>query len=146
MTSKPITVRSGEAPEIEAFLAERIYEYNSQATGYYDGESFSASHVNDAGGIEAGIFGFTWGGCCFVSYLWVCEGMRGKGLGSALLEACERYAGTKKCSVVLLSSHTFQGPEFYRQRGYEAVARIEDYPVGHADIFLAKRLVTKDRL
>ena len=38
--------------------------------------------------------------------------------------------------------HTFQAPEFYARLGYEAVARINDYPNRHADIFLAKRLAT----
>ena len=37
----PIVVRMGDAPEIQAFLADRIYEFNSNATGYFDGESFS---------------------------------------------------------------------------------------------------------
>jgi hypothetical protein len=31
---------------------------------------------------------------------------------------------------------------FYARMGYEQVARIDDYPVGHADIFYAKRLDT----
>jgi len=37
-----IEVRTGDAPQVEAFLAERIYEYNAAATGYHDGESFTA--------------------------------------------------------------------------------------------------------
>jgi hypothetical protein len=41
---------------------------------------------------------------------------------------------------MLLSSHSFQAPEFYARRGYEQVARVDDHPVGHANIFYAKRL------
>ena len=60
-----ITVRAGDAPQIEAFLAERIYEYNASVTGHDDGESFTAVHESSAGGIEAGISGYTWCGCCY---------------------------------------------------------------------------------
>ena len=61
-----IAIRAGDAPEVEAFLAERIYEYNAAATGYHDAESFTAVQDND-GTVEAGISGYTWGACCYVS-------------------------------------------------------------------------------
>lgn len=38
-----ITIRVGDAPELDAYLAERIYEYNAAATGYRDAELFSAA-------------------------------------------------------------------------------------------------------
>jgi GNAT superfamily N-acetyltransferase len=138
----PIAVRAGDAPEIEAFLAERIYEYNAAATGYHDGESFTAIHQSASGTIEAGASGYTWGGCCYVAYLWVSEPLRGRGIGTELLNAVERHARDKQCRVVLLGSHTFQAPGFYARRGYEQVARINDHPVGHASIFFTKRLDT----
>jgi len=135
-----IEVRTGDAPQVEAFLAERIYEYNAAATGYHDGESFIAICEGESGNIEAGSSGYTWGGCCYVSNLWVSESLRGRGIGIELLRAVERHAEEKRCRLVLLSSHTFQAPEFYVRRGYREVARIQDNPLGHADIILAKRL------
>ena len=74
-----IAIRTGDAPELEAFLAQRIYEYNAAATGYHDGESFTASYQSESANIEAGTSGFTWGGCCYISYLWVSEALRGRG-------------------------------------------------------------------
>ena len=135
-----IAVCTGAAPELEAFLAERIYEYNASATGYHDAESFTAVCQSEAGSIEAGTCGYTWGGCCYISYLWVSQALRGRGMGSELLSAVERHAREKRCRLVLLSSHSFQAPEFYAQRGYEQVARIADHPLGHANVFYAKRL------
>ena len=133
-----IAVRVGDDRDVEAFLADRIYEFNSAATGYHDGESFSA--VVGTPEIEAGAYGFSWGGCCFVSYLWVAESLRGRGIGSALLDAVEHHARERNCRLVLLSTHSFQAPGFYARRGYQAVAKVDDYPVGHRDIFYAKRL------
>jgi GNAT superfamily N-acetyltransferase len=135
-----IEVRTGDAPAIEAVLAQRIYEYNASVTGYHDAESFTAIFQDESRTLEAGASGYTWGGCCFLAHLWVSEALRGRGLGSALLEEVERHAREKRCRLILLSSHSFQAPGFYAHRGYEQVARVTDYPVGHADIFYAKRL------
>jgi GNAT superfamily N-acetyltransferase len=138
-----IAIRAGEAPEVVAFLAERIYEYNAAVTGYHDGESFSVVYPSESANPSAGAAGYTWGGCCFVSYLWVAEQERRKGLGSALLAAIERHAQEKHCTRVLLATHSFQAPNFYAGRGYQQVARVSDHPIGHASIFYAKQLAAQ---
>src|SRR5262247_3303365 len=125
-----ITVRTADVPEVEAFLAARIYEHNAGATGYHDGESFAAVQRSETGDIEAGISGYTWGGCCHVTFLWVSQAQRGKGIGSELLRAVEQHAAAKRCTLVIVSSHSFQAPEFYARRGYAPVARVDDHPVG----------------
>jgi GNAT superfamily N-acetyltransferase len=135
-----IAVHTGDAPEIEGFLAQRIYEYNAATTGYRDGESFSATRQDESGVIEAGICGYTWGGCCFITHLWVSESLRGRGIGTELLGAAERHAHSKGCSLALLASHSFQAPAFYIRRGYEPAGRIENHPPGYANIFFVKRL------
>ena len=135
-----IDVHTGDAPGLEAFLVQRIYEYNAAATGYHDGETFTASHQSGSGEIQAGTSGYTWGGCCYVANLWVAEAQRRRGLGTALLTAVECYAREKGCRIVFLSTHSFQAPGFYARHGYEPVARIEDHPIGHASIFYAKHM------
>ena len=140
MPASPIDLRIGEAPDVQAFLADRIYEFNSKATGYFDGEPFSGTQRDDAGAIQAGIYGYTWGGCCYVSYLWVDESERGQGLGTALLVATERHARMKGCQVVFLATHSFQAPGFYERLGYERQAVVHDHPLGHASLIFAKRL------
>ena len=139
-TNGAIAIHAGDAPDIERFLVERIYEHNAAATGYHDAECFSAVKEDEAGAVEAGISGYTWGGCCYVSCLWVAAASRGQGLGTALLDAVEQHARGKRCRVVLLSSHSFQAPDFYARRGYELVARIEDHPLGHSSLFFTKSL------
>jgi ribosomal protein S18 acetylase RimI-like enzyme len=140
MTRDPIVLSVGEAPEIQAFLAERIYEFNAKATGYFDGETYSATLRDDSGVICAGISGYTWGGCCYVSYLWVGESERGRGLGTALLAAAEGHAKTKGCVVVFVATHSFQAPAFYERMGYERQALVRDHPPGHSSMVFAKRL------
>ena len=135
-----VAIRVGDVAEAEAFLAARIYEYNAEATGYRDAESFAALQHDAAGAPEAGVSGYTWGGFCYVSYLWVTSASRGKGLGSELLDAVERHARGKCCRLILVSSHSFQAPAFYARKGYQPVARIQDHPVGHWSAIYAKSL------
>ena len=140
MTEPPPSIRAGEAPDLQTFLADRIYEFNAAATGFHDGESFSSTCTNETGAIRAGIYGYTWGGCCYVSYLWVHESDRGKGFGAALLRAAEGHARSRRCAVVFVATHSFQAPAFYAHLGYAQQALVRDHPLGHASMILAKRL------
>ena len=138
--TSPIVVRTGDAPEIEHFLAERIYEFNARATGYFDGDHFSGTRRDASGVIRAGIYGYTWGGCAYVSYLWVDQSERHQGLGTALLVAAEEHAKTKGCSVVFLATHSFQAPRFYERMGYKQQSILQDHPIGYTSFIFAKRL------
>jgi GNAT superfamily N-acetyltransferase len=140
MNPEPIAIHVGEAPEIQAFLAERIYEFNSKAIGCFDGESFAATRRDVSGTIHAGICGHTWAGCGYVSYLWVEASQRGRGLGTALLVAAEEHARRKGCRIMLVATHSFQAPLFYEQMGYVLQAAVRDHPIGHRSLVLAKHL------
>jgi ribosomal protein S18 acetylase RimI-like enzyme len=146
MSPNSIVLSVGEAPEIEAFLADRIYEFNAKVTGYFDGESFSGTQRDELGVIRAGVCGYTWGGCCYISYLWVDESQRRCGLGTALLNTAEKHAKTKGCKVVLVATHTFQAPGFYERKGYKQQAVVQNHPVGHESVVFAKLLHEKGKL
>ncbi|HKW37315.1 MAG TPA: GNAT family N-acetyltransferase [Burkholderiales bacterium] len=135
----PFDFYVGDCDALDRFLAERIYEFNVQATSYSDGESFAAVRRDESGSIVAGISGYTWGGCCYVAHLWVSEPLRARGLGRALLSAAEAHAKRKDCKIVLLASHSFQSPAFYENLGYVRQASVADHPVGHSNIVFAKR-------
>jgi GNAT superfamily N-acetyltransferase len=140
MCTQSVVLHVGDAPELEAFLAQRIHEFNAQATGYFDGECFSAAQRSDTGVIQGGITGYTWGGCCYVTNLWVDASERAKGLGRQLLRAAEEHALRVGCAVVFVDTHTFQAPGFYARMGFRQLVAIGDHPVGHANLVFAKRL------
>lgn len=124
--------------EIDAYLADRIYEFNADATGCRDGQTFAAAGRNEHGEIICGISGYTWARCCYIAYLWVHEAHRKQGLASALIKRVEDDARRLGCAIVIVSSHSFQAPGFYEAMGYEVAATVADHPVGHANIVFSK--------
>jgi GNAT superfamily N-acetyltransferase len=135
-------IRCTDAPsprDVE-LLDDRIYAFNRAATGFHDGRALAAFVRDEAGALRAGLAGHTWGGCCEIRFLWVREGERRAGLGSALLAAAEREALARGCERVVLSTHSFQAPGFYARHGYTECGRADGYPRGHAQIYLTKPL------
>ena len=126
--------------EMDSFLAQRIHEFNTAATGYFDGRLLAGSVRDDAGEVIAGFNGHTWGGCCEIAHVWVHENHRGQGLGIALVHAAEAEALHRGCRQVILMTHSFQAPEFYERLGYVRKYTIDDRPMGHSQIVYGKRL------
>jgi GNAT superfamily N-acetyltransferase len=122
------------------FLEDRINEFNFATVGVSDGRLLSIFVRNDAGQIVAGLYGWTWAGCCEVRFLWVEAGLRGQGYGTRLLQTAEREAQARGCDSIVLSTHSFQAPLFYQKQGYHIVGAFENYPRGYSQIFLQKHL------
>jgi GNAT superfamily N-acetyltransferase len=139
VTDDPITVTDVD-DGLAAELSDRIYEFNAKATDIDDGRWLRASQRAPDGSLEAGLAGWTWGDCGYVEFLWVRADLRRTGVGSRLLAAAEAEARDRGCVQMVLSSHSFQAPDFYRQRGYVEYGRIDGYPRGHAHVHLVKDL------
>ncbi len=139
-TSQIHLLSEDECQDLEAFLVERIYEFNAHATGYFDGRLIGGCIRSETAEVIAAFNGNTWGGCCVVSHLWVHQSHRGRGLGRAVLEAVEAEAARRHCAQVVLTTHSFQAPRFYERLGYEKRAVIAGQPRGYANIVYVKRL------
>lgn len=140
MQDERLLIEAQPDPADVQFLEDRINEFNIAATGYDDGRLLASFVRNAEGRIVAGVFGWTWGGACEIRYLWVDAAYRGHGYGTRLLQAAEREAAARGCITIVLSSHSFQAPDFYRKHGYTIIGVRKDYPRGYADVFLQKQL------
>lgn len=140
MNTDCIEVASTDNSELESLLSERLYEFNSTATGIDDARLLWACVSDGSGKIVGGLFGHTWGDCCKISRLWVHASRRGKGLGTALMKAAEAEAVRRQCRQIVLSTHSFQAPGFYENLGFERAATIPDYPKGHSQIYFIKKV------
>lgn len=134
-----ITAGTPSAEELQ-FLEDRIYEHNSSRTGRDDGRSFGFFIRDEQDEIVAGLDGWTWAQACQILNFWVHSDLRGRGYGHALLESAESEARARGCRVVALNSYSFQSPGFYLNHGYELVHQLRDFPPGHEDNWLVKRL------
>lgn len=122
------------------FLDSQISAYNVAQTGVDFGRIL-ACFIRDAKEqIIAGIYGWTWGNCCEIRLLWVHAELRGQGYGSQLLRTAEEEARRRGCHQVVLDTHSFQAPEFYRHKGYEIIGVVDGYPGQHQKLYLKKQL------
>ena len=137
----PLSVDEVSQPGEDPFAALNglLREYNEQHAG-------PAKHVpiwlfarDPAGKVQGGLRGQTYWSWCSIDVLTVAEPYRGQGIGSLLLQKAEDVARARGCIGMRLDTLSFQAPDFYRRRGYSEFGRIEDYPPGHARLWLMKR-------
>ena len=140
MSAFELLVTAEPTPDEVQYLEDRIYEFNSGATGITGGEWLAILARDEEDRIIGGICGSTWGGCLEIRQFWVEEARRKQGLGTRLMGAAEREARRRGCRQILLMTFTFQAPAFYAKHGFEVVAVVDDHPRGHKNLLMRKRL------
>jgi GNAT superfamily N-acetyltransferase len=144
--SSEFAIDADPRPDDVLYLEDRLYEFNSAATGITDGQWLSILVRDDHDRIVAGLCGNTWGGCLEIRQFWVEDARRGRGLGTRLLRAAEEEALRRECRQIVLATFTFQAPAFYARHGFEVLAVVDDHPRGHKNLLLRKRLDDRSEL
>ena len=89
------------------------------------------------------------GGCLLVidewnvadlDILWVDERYRRQGLGSMLIRKAEQVSEENGCGMILLGTYDFQARPLYEKHGYTVYREIQNFPEGHCNYSLMKRL------
>jgi ribosomal protein S18 acetylase RimI-like enzyme len=127
------------------FLEDRLYEFNAGATGIGDGRALGVFLRDESNAIVAGAAGHTWGETCELRQVWVAAELRGHGVGRRLLAEAEAEAVRRGCRQLVLATHSFQAPEFYRKLGFEVMSELPDYPRGYSHVVLRKSLSPETR-
>ncbi len=94
----------------------------------------------EADAILGGLLGHIWGRWLHINIVWVDHAARGKGHAKAMMIAAEEYARKRGCIGAHLETFSFQARPLYEKLGYEVFGQIDDYPPGHTNFFLKKRL------
>jgi GNAT superfamily N-acetyltransferase len=135
-----LTVGDADAA-LDQRLSDELDAFNFAACGMSNLRELTVKVEDTDGSLVAGLSGWTWGTCAGIAMVWVREDARKEGWGSRLLEAAEDAARQRGCTQVLVSSFTFQAPEFYRRHGYVETGRTQALPSeGNADVHFVKPL------
>jgi ribosomal protein S18 acetylase RimI-like enzyme len=57
-----------------------------------------------------------------------------------MMRAIEQEAVARRCRQIVLETHDFQAPDFYRRLGFAVVDVVDGYPHGHQYLTMLKRL------
>jgi GNAT superfamily N-acetyltransferase len=133
------TLRTGGRDDaLEKLLDEQLTAFNGAASGAGTPEDFSIRLDDATGEPVGGLTGWIWGTLCAVDLLWVREDLRGAGWGSRLMRTAEQEATRRGCTDMIVSTYTFQAPEFYEKLGFRQTGRTPGVPGGHADVSFHK--------
>ncbi|WP_235776425.1 GNAT family N-acetyltransferase [Robertmurraya massiliosenegalensis] len=141
---RDIVIDTKWSPKDPPYIRQRLKEYNlkhlSEKDVNFVDEEFCFKIKDEEGNIIGGISGNTKMQSLYIQFLWVDENHRGKGFGIQLIKGAEKYAVEKKCRMIKVDTFSFQAPDFYKSLGYEVCGIIEDYPEGHKQYLLYKKL------
>lgn len=126
--------------EDEEIIFQGLLEYNLSKIEDKNPKDLGVFLLNENGEKIAGLIGNTHGNWLSVKYLWVNKELRGRNIGSQILEQAEGTARTRGCKYVFLDTFSFQAPAFYRKYGYKEVLVLENYPVSGERYYLTKIL------
>jgi len=131
-----ISENSDECPAI----IDALINFNIERVGPTDYRALNVFLRDGAGQIVGGLVGSTYWGWLSIAYFWIHRSWRGKSLGTAMLRSAEEEAVRRGCYAAQVATFSFQSPEFYEANGYESYATLDDFPFGHRQYFLRKRL------
>jgi GNAT superfamily N-acetyltransferase len=136
-------VRAEPPDPDDVALLERGVSEPTLALGHPDPRELAGFVRDEDGAIRAGVYGWTWGGCCEVHYLWVHEALRRGGLGGAILAWAEEEARLRGCRQIVVFTHACQAPGLYAASGYKLVGKVDNYPSGDSALWFQKELGAK---
>src|SRR5689334_4522125 len=113
--SRGLQLSGAAAREDIQYIEDRIDEFNISHTGITDARLMTIVLRDDDDRIIAGLHGWTWGRSCEIRTLWVHERLRGFGVGTRLMLTAEAEARQRGATQMVLSTHSFQAPGFYRR-------------------------------
>ena len=115
------------------------FDADNPRRGPWDRTTFSLVRRDDGSRVTAGVRGILNMGAVEIRTLWVDEGLRGQGIGAALLAAVEAEAKRRGATRARLDTYDWQAQPFYESRGYRPFAAF-DFPAGARQVWLEKEL------
>ena len=139
---KDYTITYVEKPEESAWgiIGRGLHEYNEQQAGDQQFQRLCFVVQSPDEDIVGGVIAELYWGWSYIDLMWIREELRGQGYGHRLLTQVEDKARDLGAKQAYLDTFSFQAPEFYKRHGYQILAEMEDFPVGHQRYIMSKPL------
>src|ERR1700746_4066923 len=134
-----LTVEDAPAEADVDVLPHGLETYNESQWPQHPPWRPMAIFLREGTRIAAGLAGDTYCGWLFVKYLWVSDGLRGRGVGRELMGRAEALARERGCHSAWLDTFSFQARGFYEKLGYKEFEQLDYPPDPHRHV-MQKRL------
>ena len=123
------------------FLDNKIAEFNWAHWEVSERKPLAIQITDDQRNVIAGSSARTFGHWLMINTLWVDESLRGKQIGSKILNELESAAIARGCTLSMLDTLNFQAMPFYEKYGYKTKWIQECYPKTGCKYFMVKELI-----
>jgi len=140
-------IRQEDSPSAHdtAYVRTRFREFNDQQSGIFPSKDLHFFARAPDQQIIGGLFGDISWGWLHIGTLWVDEGYRRDGVGTALMDRAEAEAIAMGVQQAYLETTDFQAFGFYEKRGYQVFAQLDNQPPGHACYYMKKTHLDSDQ-
>lgn len=117
---------------------------NLAKTGRVDGSDFAVlirDPITDE--VQGGLWGVDDFGWAFIVYLFVPSSLRGRNVGTRLIEEAERIARGRGMNGMWVNTFDFQAAGFYERLGFARFGLLEKGADAAGQIFLKKRFTAE---
>lgn len=140
-----LTVTDAADEETRKAVLAPLVEYNASQAGPSQNRPLAVLVRDDQGAVIGGLWGHTGYDWLFTQLLVVPAALRGRGVGTEIMQLAEREAAQRGCHGAWLDTFEFQAKGFYERLGYECFGELPNYPKGYARFFMKKALVRAER-
>ena len=133
-----VTVEPNEAQRL-AVLAV-LQQFTRDTVPTLDNQDFAALAIGHEGDVVGGLIASSrWGGF-HIEMIALPPALRGKGIGSKLLDLAEQEARSRGCHHMLLDTQASQAKPFYERHGFEVFGQIDGPAPYYPRFFMQKPL------
>jgi len=113
------------------YISQQFLAFNDQQSGVFPSKDLHLFAYSPDQQIIGGLFGNISWGWLHVDVLWVDEAYRQNGIGTLLMDRAESEASAMGVQKAYLETTDFQAFGFYKKRGYQIFAQLENQPPEH---------------
>ncbi len=135
-----LTVIQRPSQQLIADIEKKIEEFNLENWEVKEKVPLAIEMKNENGKLVAGATAKTFGYWLLIDNIWVDESLRGKNIGTQILQELEKAALERGCKFALLDTLNFQAKPFYEKFGYQVQWIQENYPKDGCKFFMVKKL------